>query len=89
LRKSLQEIEALPVWEVELWKTAFEVFGPLDWRRLDLLDARQTQLQLAKPLKLKECVLFPTPEDIEPKAQADPGSEQELLAMFGFTIGEE
>lgn len=81
----MQEIEALPSWELDLWRSAFEVFGALDWRRLDLLFARLVQMQLAKPLTLRECVLFPAPEDIEalaPTQNKNPQTEEEALALF-------
>ena len=72
-----------------MWKTAFEVFGALDWRRLDLLFARETQMQLATPLTLRDCILFPAPEDIqerlkeERQANKEPQTIEEALAIFG------
>lgn len=89
MKKTITEIEALPIWELDLWRTAFEVYGPLDWRRLDLFEARSVQMQLTKPMKLKECVLFPAPEDMHEQElnakDKNDLTEEELLALFGFT----
>lgn len=89
MKKTIAEIEALPIWELDLWRTAFEVYGPLDWRRLDLFEARSVQMQLTKPMKLKECVLFPAPEDMQEQElnakDKNDLTEEELLALFGFT----
>lgn len=52
-----------------------------------MLLARLVQMQLAKPLTLRECVLFPAPEDIadaiaKEQKSHNPQSEEEALALF-------
>ena len=46
-------------------------------------------MQLTKPMKLKEGVLFPAPEDMHEHEQnakdKNDLTEEELLALFGFT----
>ena len=53
LKKSVQEVLALPDWERIGWRMIFDVFGPLDWRRDDVLNAKivQTQYEGGKPLR--------------------------------------
>ena len=54
-----------------------------------MFEARSVQMQLTKPMKLKECVLFPAPEDMHEHEQnakdKNDLTEEELLALFGFT----
>lgn len=61
LKKSVQEILALPAWEREIWRSVFDLFGPLDWKRDDYLAARACQFQSTGSLPLKDFVLFPDP----------------------------
>lgn len=51
----------MPKWERVAWKAAFDVWGPLDWRREDLRDARQFALQTGD--KIEDCVLYSEPEN--------------------------
>ena len=46
-KKSVQEILAMPEWERECWRDVFLIYGPLDWKRSDLLTARVNQYQAA------------------------------------------
>lgn len=71
----------MPIWERETWKSLFEMFGPLDWKRADLLFARVNQYQAVGGSPLNDFILFRDPserESIEDK-------ETELLAKLGWT----
>lgn len=61
LKKSVQEILALPVWEREIWRSVFDLFGPLDWKRDDYHAARACQFQSTGSLPLERYLLFPDP----------------------------
>lgn len=50
----------MPEWERVAWKAAFGVWGPLDWRREDLRDARQFAFQTGS--KIEDCALYSEPE---------------------------
>lgn len=66
LKRPVSEILRLPYWEIQSWRYFFDLFGPLDWRRDDLMDARQTYLQTADHVSsLRDFVLFPEPEIIK------------------------
>ncbi len=64
---------ALPEWERVGWKAAFDVWGPLDWRRADWLDARQFALNVAdsKGKKISDYILYQSPEQCKPLTEDD------------------
>lgn len=61
LRRPVAEIEALPSDEIIGWGLIMDyVAGPLDWRRYDLLDARQCAMQGAgESGSLEDYLLWP------------------------------
>lgn len=50
----------MPEWERVAWKAAFDVWGPLDWRREDVRDAFNVAIQTGS--NIEECVLYGEPE---------------------------
>ena len=76
----MQEILALPQWERECWRAVFAQFGPLDWRRDDLLFARVNQFQAVGDDPLREFILFKEPDDRE----AVEDREEALLRQLGY-----
>lgn len=71
LKKSVQEVLALPAWEREIWKSAFDLFGPLDWKRDDYWNARLCQFLSTGSTALDGFLLFPDPTlEREPTAAA-------------------
>ena len=81
LRKSVVEILALPEWERKIWRDVFDVYGPLDWKRDDLLYARVNQYQAATSAPLRDFVLFRDPTEKGKEKQ----TEDDVLKAFGFT----
>lgn len=82
LRKTITEVLALPMWELELWKSAFLIYGPLDWRREDLLFASLAQMQSTGTHPLSDFVLFQDPlERIRKEEEAE--KPENILARFG------
>ena len=79
LKKSVQEILSLPEWERECWRDVFLIYGPLDWKRSDLLTARVNQYQAAGDAPLGDFVLFKDPSMSETKQ-----SENDLLKKLGW-----
>lgn len=69
LRRSLAEIQAMPVWERAAWRSLFDVVGPLDWTRADWLDARALCAQTTGRSEPEDLLMFrlpePTPTDRE------------------------
>lgn len=49
----------LPSWEIRGWKSAFDVWGPLDWRRDDWRDALNAAAAIG--CDVEKCVVFPEP----------------------------
>lgn len=82
LKKSVSEVLLLPEWERETWRFLFEIYGPLDWERSDLLTARVNQFQAVGGKPLKEFVLFPSPADRKIPTREE--REDELLRKLGF-----
>lgn len=76
----MQEILALPQWERECWRAVFAQFGPLDWRRDDLLFARVNQFQAVGDDPLREFILFKEPDDRETVEDR----EEALLRELGY-----
>jgi hypothetical protein len=70
---SVQDVLALPEWERGGWKAAFDVWGPLDFRREDWRDARQFALNVAgaKGKKISDFILFQPPELRKPLTEDD------------------
>ena len=60
----------------------FDVYGPLDWKRADLLIARVNQFQAVGSDPLKDFVLFRDPTE-RPLSREE--RENEILAKFGWT----
>lgn len=61
LRRPVADIEAMPSDEIIAWGLIMDyVAGPLDWRRSDLLDARQCAMQCAgESGTLEDFLLWP------------------------------
>lgn len=81
LKKSVQEILVLPQWERECWRDLFAAYGPLDWKRDDLLFARVNQYQSVGNDPLKEFLLFADPSEAENNAKQ---TEDELMRKLGY-----
>lgn len=82
LKKSVQEILDLPQWERDAWRYVFDLFGPLDWKREDLLFARVNQYQAIGGEPLKNFILFRDPSEQEPEQD-----EEDLLKALGYREG--
>ncbi len=61
-----------------MWQEAFELFGPLDWRRQDFLEARSNQYLSIESKPLKEFLLFD-----DPTAKEREQTEEDVFAMYG------
>ena len=84
LKITLTQAFNLPRWEVEAWRALFDVYGPLDWKRGDYLNASLIQSQCSERLPIREFILFTDPSvRIDPDA-ARAEREQNLLAAFGY-----
>ncbi len=61
-----------------MWREAFDLFGPLDWRRQDFLAAKANQYQSLESKPLKDFLLFgdPTAKELEQ-------TEEDVFRMFG------
>lgn len=70
----------MPQWELDLWKSAFLIYGPLDWRREDFLFARLVQMQCVGGRPLGDFVLFPDPSEARREEEK---SMDDIMAMFG------
>lgn len=76
---------SLPRWEIEAWRALFDIIGPLDWKRTDLLLARVNQYQAGDPdALLKDFILFSDPTVKEDPEQARREREKELLYKLGY-----
>ncbi len=69
----------MPQWERECWRDAFALYGPLDWKRTDLLFARVNQFQSVGGDPLKDFILFRDPGDPEPGQTVE-----EKMAALGW-----
>lgn len=58
----------------------FDYYGPLDWRRDDLLFARVNQYQATGDRPLSDFVLIKEPKDRIPEKR----TEEDVLAMLGY-----
>lgn len=62
------EIKTWPVSEILAWKTFFNLYGPLDWEREDIRDARRVWLRFGKRgTRIEDLRIFR-----RPKQTADP-----------------
>lgn len=84
LKKSIAEILTFPRWELESWRFLFDVYGPLDWKRDDIRDARQAGLQSIEPKPLKDFILFPDPSFEETEEEARARRAKKVLEEFGY-----
>ena len=71
----------MPEWERRIWRDVFDLYGPLDWKRDDMLIARVNQYQAAERAPLKDFILFTDPTERETGEQ----TEEDLLKAFGYT----
>lgn len=63
LRRPISEILSWPAADVLAWKSVFDVFGPLDWRRDDWACAHQLAGQFGKKGDLlRDFLVFPAPD---------------------------
>lgn len=83
LKKSIAEILTLPRWELESWRFLFDIYGPLDWKRDDLFDARATALQSVEKKPLKDYLLFGDPSFKEDPDEARARRGAALLKAAG------
>lgn len=58
----------------------FDLYGPLDWQRNDLLIARINQFQAAESSPLRDFVLFEDPKD----RKSGKNTEDDILKAFGY-----
>ena len=84
LKKTIAELLGLPRWELEAWRFLFDVYGPLDWKRDDIRDARQTGIQDVEKKPLKDYLLFGDPSFKEDEEEARARREESLLAASGY-----
>lgn len=84
LKKTVTELLSLPRWEIEAWRALFDIVGPLDWKRTDLLFARVNQYQSAEAAPLKEFILFGDPTVKEDDEKSRREREKELLYKLGY-----
>lgn len=82
LKKTVVEILELPEWERMAWRAVFDLYGPLDWKRGDLLAARVNQYQAADSAPLRDFVLFRDPSE---RDEARKQTEEDVLKAFGYT----
>ena len=68
----------MPLWERKTWKSLFELFGPLDWKRQDFLIARVNQHQSIEKRPLDDFLLFRDPTEIMEDR------EEQILAKLGW-----
>jgi len=53
--------------EILRWQAFFRQYGPLDWEREDIRDARYTWLRFGKEgTKLEDCKIYPQPKPVDP-----------------------
>lgn len=84
LRRPISEIVRLPKWERDLWRSVFDVFGPLDWRRDDLRFAQLVALQITERKSLEDLTIYPDPARLMERERArESMSKADVLAMFG------
>lgn len=79
MKKSVSEILEFPRWELESWKEAFRVWGPLDWTRADWLDARDVASRYGESGDLiEDYLMFAPPRPAQ--------TEEEMAALIeGFS----
>ena len=70
---------------MQCWKWVFDIYGPLDWKRADLLFARVNQYQSTGDSPLKDFVLFKDPSEIETREER----ELSVLSALGWKPDEE
>ena len=80
---TLAQVLSLPRWEIEAWRALFDVYGPLDWKRDDLLTASILRQNSVEKLPLRDFILFN-----DPSIKIDPEKERaaraaNLLSAFG------
>jgi hypothetical protein len=84
LKKSIREVAAFPLWERDLWRAIFEIYGPLDWQRDDLRTAQLISLQLTERRDLEDLTVYPNPARVLEKERARQAmSKEDALALFG------
>lgn len=72
---------SLPTWEKVGWRCLFDVYGPLDWKRIDLLFGRGYQYAAGDGVTpLDEFVLFRDPSAEPTKRER----EAALMAALGY-----
>lgn len=70
-RRPIFEIRRWPASEILAWKTFFRQYGPLDWERDDIRDARQVWLAFGKrESTIEDCLLFRPPKPVSAKERA-------------------
>ena len=75
MRRPISEILAWSAADVLAWKSVFDVFGPLDWRRDDWTVAHQMAGQFgSKGDKISDFLIFRPPE--YPKSESDQNIEE-------------
>ena len=66
-KKPISEIRNWPASEILGWKTFFNLFGPMDWEREDMRDARRVWAQFGKAENAPEDYrIYPPPRIIDP-----------------------
>lgn len=81
LRKSLQEVLALPISERLAWRELFDLVGPLDWRRDDYKAAASLKFQTTSDSNITDFVLFKEPESASAQHKRE---EEDVLRQFGY-----
>ena len=85
LKMPINEVVArVPQWELDLWASVFQIYGPLDWTRDDLRFASLVRTQITDRVDIEDLTVFPDPARILAKERARQSMEKaDVLAMFG------
>lgn len=86
----ISEVVQLPQWELDLWRSVFDVYGPLDWTRDDLRFASLVRTQVTGDVSLEDLTVYPDPRRLmEKERRRQEMSKEDVLAQFGVVENEE
>jgi len=80
LKQPLHEVFKWSQIERDMWGDFFDLYGPLDWRRQDLLNAQLCAYQSTESKPIKDFTLFAEPDINEIGKTA----EDRLFEAFGI-----
>lgn len=86
----ISEVVRLPQWELDLWRSVFDVYGPLDWTRDDLRFASLVRTQVTRDVSLEDLTVYPDPRRLmEKERRRQEMTKEDVLAQFGVVENEE